>query len=418
MLFSFLKNSPFRISIIYVIALSFFILNVYVCFLHADETTSFYSALELAEKTDSFWKDIDSIEVSFEYDQAMASKERGAFNELSNVIWSYDRKTKKERLIKNKIDENNREYVIDRYFDGKSTYEYQGNDRTTKFKMMEEFFEQKVKDHDWRRFASIDIDYNYFETGSDSFYRTRFPEGRNIFFLFNVKEDDRLTFSEIVKKYPSSEPERSVDDSGDVLWTFYLFPTKEAEEAFPKELELPVASRKVVINESKNFHIQFVKAICHEERDGKKSRHIVEYEVLSYLKENEHFFPKTIENRYVLAGKTVAYNRQNVSKVRFNVFDFDFDSFYIPEYMEIMYHDPDYKKVVKLSDNEPLLIFETEDEYMEYLKNLDKSLVQRQIERIAKQKIEMKNRNPRIILCLLGVALIIGGLWKRRRKQN
>ena len=80
MLFSFLKNSPFRISIIYVIALSFFILNVYVCFLHADETTSFYSALELAEKTDSFWKDIDSIEVSFEYDQAMASKERGAFN--------------------------------------------------------------------------------------------------------------------------------------------------------------------------------------------------------------------------------------------------------------------------------------------------------------------------------------------------
>ena len=248
-----------------------------------------------------------------------------------------------------------------------------------------------------------------------TFYRSWFPRAP-----FNPlvmdSSDKELSFKEIVAKYPSTTPVRELSESGDVLWKFTLFPDQQAFDAYPEEIPKRLALRNFVINETKGFHVQFIQEVCYAMGNPKEKKRVLEeYEVCDYLNVDGVFFPKQIENRMIMDGE-VHYNRDDVSKVRFNVQDLDLDSFTIPEYTDVTYTADGAEPVtaLKLKHGEPLKFFKTEDEYLNFLKIVDNDLKEEREKENMSKKVE--SVTLRFTLFALGAGIIILALWKRRKR--
>ena len=227
-----------------------------------------------------------------------------------------------------------------------------------------------------------------------------------------------------MQKSPTSVPKRTLNSSGDVLWSFYLFPNETAADIFPKELEDGLAYREIVFNETKNFLVELIRSVAyHPKKEGGTFRDVVEFEVTEYIKVGDKYFPKVSESRLIDPGGEMLVQRHVVKDIKINSRNLDFKSFHIPEYTEVIQFSPgakEHKLAQWGSDDKPARIFITksgvEDEYDKYIDEMYYDIYSDKKQE--EERREAENITVRVVMCLLGVTLIVGAILIRRRMER
>ncbi len=389
-----------------------------------------FTAVELAKKTEAFWNGVKSIDMTFVKEAPLIIDDGNFVIETRKFRWMFDRASKKQRRL---IDEPETEFGVfhsDDYFDGTASYHLSGRDVVSPFKSELEYH-MKVAREGIMRYANYEENVNRAVCLDNLSYQFWFPEGHNSHFSYNFKTDSKLSFSEAIARYPSSVPQRSVDESGDVLWTFRSWPTQENadrfppgsdvtqedEDAFRKNEIANIAFRDVTVNESKNFLLQSVKTVSfNPQPSGEILIGRVEYVTSSFIQAGGFYFPGHTEIHGTMGDGPAPWIKHTVEKIKIGG-KLDFDSFKIPEYTNGSWTGADgiRKMVVWGKDNKPQQIMTT-DEY-----DARMYPIYEELERIWEGEKELgkeKRFGVRLTLCALGTALVLLGIWLKRRKKT
>ena len=313
---------------------------------YSEESAPSVTAVELAEKTEAFWNGIKSLDVKYEVEIPVLMNDNDEFLIVKeSPRWLYDRATNRQRLTTPKETKNGDTKFDNYYFDGDSTFHFCERDPETPTESLLNLYMGSNAQ------AVVCYGWNMIPCKSDNFpYAPWFSDGlgdeksmKSLGFQFGDRE---LSFSEWVAKYPASAPARSVDEEGDVLWTFRVWNNPQTAQLFPvgtdetkaedgsvgKEEAAQAIFYDVVINESKNYLLHAYRtAAFFPEPDGENVTAIREYKTLEYLSESGLFFPKKTEVVQTFGGKSMPPQRHDVEELRANRTDLDLDSFNIPE---------------------------------------------------------------------------------------
>ena len=380
----------------------------------ADSSEEPRSAEELASQTEKFWRQFKRLDVTYRFTSYDYNSETKEYKEIVQKIrWRYDLETGQERETReDSIDE----LTLDWYFDGASnTYELRGIDVDSEMTSELDFF---LRRKETRRSGAVYEGYDpkLGASWENHTYRTWYPGAQRSYFRM-APEDDTLSFVETVRKYPTSTPVRSTSPSGDILWTFLLFPSQEAADAYPNEVPNAqgMCYDEIVINESKNYLVQSVRSTFYQRLvSGEKERIASLFEVGETLKVGDFYFPKLSWYKYPEDDPRPQIHEVESLKVDG---DLDFDSFKIPKFtlVSVFQKDGSEYRAIWGEGNKAARTFRSEEEYYAYMESLGMEYEAERKEAIEREKAE--RRAPRAALCALGFALIIAAFWMKRRKK-
>ncbi len=401
-----------------------------------------FTAVELAKKTEAFWNGVKSLDVKYVAETPFLVDESDEMEtEKKSPRWLFDRATNRQRWITHGLTDEGIETYVDNYFDGNATYHFAAYDADMPMKSVLDFF---IHLNETRRIADVNYGWNRIPSTSDNFpYSPWFPDGlgdenATKFFWFQFG-DKELAFSEWVAKYPVSVPVRSVDEKGDVLWTFRVWNNPQTSQLFPvgtdetkaedgsvdKEDAAQAVFFDVVINESKNYLLHAYRSVGFFPQSGDVVvSGIGEYKTLEYLSDSGLFFPKRTEITMIGGGKAAPPRRHTVEELRVNQTDLDLDSFTIPEFTPVSLAEvteaPKHeitKQEIAIwgSDNKPSQIY-TLEAFDELRLSCEREILKMRQDTADREKAERVG--VRIVLCALGAVLIFGAFWLKRKRKT